>query len=403
MRLLVLNIHFRPFTYGGATVVAEEVAFALSRQGVEVFVISVVSRLDMAPYTFFRVEVQGVTHFMINLPAGRPVQLMESNPYVAERVAQIADFVRPDLAHAHSVQEIGVGALTALKDMGIPLILSVHDFWWVCERQFMMKPNGRYCGQNPIQIDKCRGCVDNIDRTYARNGMLARVAKACDMITYPSHFALDLCLRSGLGTSLRSTVWENGIQPQGPDFATKQAAHRASRAPFTFGYLGGPSDMKGWPLLRDVMANLGRDDFALRLVNGSPWGNWWDGHDLTRLHGEVSVVARFGQDKIDDFFASIDCLLFLSQWKETFGLTIREAISRGIRVIQTDSGGTVDHPLADPAHLLPIGYHPNRLRAELAHVLDTRDDHPAPVAVRTYAQQATAFLDLAGSLSCKAA
>jgi glycosyltransferase involved in cell wall biosynthesis len=45
---------------------------------------------------------------------------------------------------------------------------------------------------------------------------------------------------------------------------------------------------------------------------------------------------------MDDFFSSIDVLLFPSQWKESFGLTVREAISRGVWVIVTDAGGIVE-------------------------------------------------------------
>lgn len=396
MRLLLMNVHFNPTTYGGATVVAEELALALqTHHGVEVFIISAVSRQDLVPYAIQRVEVHGMPHFLINLPWGRTVQEIESNPRVAERVSQIAQFVQPDIAHVHCVQELGAASVSALNAAGIPVILSVHDFWWVCERQFMMRPNRQYCAQDPIRVDNCRGCVDDVTRTRARSEMLGQVALACDLITYPTPFAMDLCLRSGLGDPARSTVLENGIKPPGVDFSAKQAAHRAAAKPFTFGYVGGPADSKGWPMLRSAMTDLGRDDFELHIVNGSPWGNWWDGHDLSNLRGTNRVIPRFAQAQLDDFFAGIDCLLFLSQWKETFGLTIREAISRGVRVIQTDSGGTVDHPLADPLRLIPLGQQTDRLKAEINRVLDTPDAHPQPVDVCTYRQQAEAFMGLA--------
>lgn len=395
MRLLVLNVHFSPATYGGATIVAEQVAFSLAaRHGVQVFVISAISRPDRAAYAISRNEVRGIVHFMINLPPGRSPQEIETNPHVAECVAQIAEFVQPDIAHAHSVQELGVAALSVLQRSGVPVVLSVHDFWWLCERQFMMRPNDTYCGQDPIRVEECAGCVDNLSRTRARTALLGEVAAQCDRITYPSHFAKDLYLRSGLGQSDRALVWENGITPPDSDFAQKQARHRASGRPFTFGYLGGPSGMKGWPQLRQALSRIDRDDFALQLVNGSPWGNWWDGHDLSALRGSVTVIPRFDQQHIDDFFANIDCLLFLSQWKETFGLTIREAISRGITVIQTDSGGTTDHPLADENHLIPIGNQVGKLMEELNRVLNAAPNHPAPVQVQTYDQQADALLHI---------
>ena len=396
LRLLILNVHFSPTTYGGATVVAEEVALALQRQhGVQVSVISAISRGDLVPYAVMRVESLGMTHYMINLPPGRGAVETEMNPQVTERVAALVAGLAPDLAHVHCVQDLGAGCLTALREAGVPVILSVHDYWWLCERQFMMRPNGHYCGQDPIRVEACRGCVDDISRSRRRMATLGAIAAGCDRITYPSQHALDLSLRSGLGVAERSLVWTNGVRLPGPEFAARQAQHRAAGGPLVFGFLGGPSVSKGWPLLKAAFSALDRDDFDLQLVNGSPWGNWWDGHDLGPLRGRVTVIPRFAQDQIDDFYAGIDCLLFLSQWKETFGLTIREAISRGVRVIQTDSGGTVDHPLADPARLVPIGAPPARLLTELTRVLDAPRDHPAPVAVASYADQAASFMALA--------
>jgi len=102
---------------------------------------------------------------------------------------------------------------------------------------------------------------------------------------------------------------------------------------------------------------------------------------------------------MDDFYAEIDVLLFLSQWKETFGLTIREALARGIRVIQTDSGGTTEWDGADRSDMLAIGDGPDALRPLILRELARADDHPAPRPVTGYADQARAFLDLVADLA----
>lgn len=58
----------------------------------------------------------------------------------------------------------------------------------------------------------------------------------------------------------------------------------------------------------------------------------------------------------------------------------------------------MNHPLADPAHLIPLGNQVERLKAEINRVLDAPADHPRPATVTTYAQQAAAFHQLAQSL-----
>ena len=37
----------------------------------------------------------------------------------------------------------------------------------------------------------------------------------------------------------------------------------------------------------------------------------------------VEIIPAYSQDNIDDFFAGIDVLLFPTQWKESFGLTVQ--------------------------------------------------------------------------------
>jgi len=91
-------------------------------------------------------------------------------------------------------------------------------------------------------------------------------------------------------------------------------------------------------------------------------------------------------------------LLFLSQWKETFGLAIREALARGIRVIQTDSGGTTEWDGADRTEMLQIGDGPKKLHTALDREFARADQHPDPRPVTSYADQADAFVELVAPL-----
>ena len=398
MHVLILNVFFAPHTYGGATVVAEEVGRRLvSEQGAQVSAISVMSRPDLGPYAVIRGEVGGMATWLINLPPGRGYVDGYVNAEAGERIARIVAEIEPDIAHVHCVQDLGADCLMRLKAAGLPVVLSVHDFWWLCERQFMLRPDGRWCGQSPIRIERCRGCVDDHDRAEARHSALAGLAGLADVVTYPSRFARDLCTASGFAAE-RAVLWENGVRPPEPDFFVRQAARRAGDPRPVFGFVGGPSRMKGWPLLHDAFTMLDREGFRGLVVEGSLDGSWWRDRSLDALAGEWSVHPRYDQASMDDFFAEIDVLLFLSQWKETYGLTIREALARGIRVIQTDSGGTVEHPAADRARMLAIGDGPDQLRKEIEGVLDMPGDWPEPIEVVSQSGQAAAFVDIANNL-----
>lgn len=400
--VVVINIYFAPYTYGGATVVAEEVARNLrTEHGYRVTAISAMSRADMDAYAITKSEVDGIPNYLINLPYGRPYTETYDNAQVTKAVDGLLQSLSPDLVHVHCLQDIGAGVIGAAKRRGLPVILSTHDFWWLCERQFMIRTEGRYCAQDPIDIENCRGCVDDLSRARIRQNVLMGEASQADLLTFPSQFAHDLSTRSGL-TATSSKVWTNGVHVPKADFFDRQEKRRVERKRLAFGFVGGPSLIKGWPIIRQAFAQLKTEqDFDVFLVEGSLDGSWWANETFLDLPGNWQVVPRFAQEDMDDFYAQIDVLLFMSQWKETFGLTIREALARGIRLIQTDSGGTTEHEKVDPNRLLPIGAGPEQLVVELERVLAEADGHPAPVAVVSFADQAEALHEEIQSVLCR--
>ncbi|MEZ5715600.1 MAG: glycosyltransferase family 4 protein [Paracoccaceae bacterium] len=386
--ILIANVFFAPYSYGGATVVAEQVAQELAAQtGARVSVVSMVQDDSLVPYKPIKAQTGGIVNYIVNVPRHRSYAELYDNPQVTQIVARLMDLLEPDLLHAHCIQEMGAGIFSAAKARGIPVILSVHDFWWLCDRQFMIKPDQSYCGQNPIRLEACRGCVEDFSAARTRRDYLMGQAALVDLVTYPSRFALDLSESSGFAPG-KGVVWENGVRLPGPGFFDARAARRAKDPTLTFGFLGGPSQIKGWPLLRRAFSKLDRDDYRLLLVDGSLDGTWWKGVDLKSLDDRYEIYPRFSQDEMDAFYARVDVLLFLSQWKETFGLAIREAVSRGIAVIQTDSGGTVEHAFARPDRLIPIGSGSAPLLEQLEEAFEQDRTAIAPGSVNSFADQA---------------
>lgn len=392
--VLVVNIFFAPYTYGGATIVAEEVARSLqARHGWHISVLSAVSRTDLPHYAIRKVQSGAIANYVINLPPARPYAQMYSNAQVTEATSRLIQALDPDMVHLHCIQELGTGVIRAAQQAKRPVVVSAHDFWWICERQFMIRPDGRYCGQSPVEVGKCRSCVLDITQTRTRFLHLQDDAVGIDLMTYPSEFARTLCHASGIRPRDQA-VWQNGVTLPRADFAARQAKRRAADPRLVFGYCGGPSDIKGWPLIECAFAGLQRDDFRVRLADASMCGNWWDNANLAALPGDWSVQPRYSQARMDDFWCEVDVLLFPSQWKETFGLTIREALCRGVRVIQTDSGGTTEHEGPDRDRMLQIGGNDSSLRDEIRHALDRPDSFAKPIAVSNFDAQADQFVAL---------
>jgi len=389
--IFVVNVFYTPYSYGGATIVAEEVSVELAKNhDFMITAISTICRDDIAPYTVLKVERYGISNYLINLPKVRNYSEVYNNPQVDEIVARLIDALSPDLMHLHCIQDIGAGIISAAKRRNLPVVLSIHDFWWICERQFMIKPSGVYCAQNPVKFENCKGCVTNITNARTRYDYLLEQAAMVDILTYPSNFAKDLCAKSGLNAR-ENIVWQNGVTKPNADFFKQQEKRRQIDPRISFGYVGGPSHIKGWPIIRTAFTHLKQDNFAGYLVDGSLDGTWWSGVDISTMKGDWKIHPRYNQATMDAFYSKIDVLLFMSQWKETYGLTIREAISRGIHVIQTDSGGTIEHEAAIMQEMFEIGDKATKLTPQLEKILGSSHKHPKSTSVRSYSDQAKEF------------
>lgn len=390
LHVLVANVFFAPYSYGGATLVAEAVARELARLGHRISAVSAMARRDLPAYSVVRTTpFPGVDNYLVALPPGRGAAEIDENPAVTDRLAPLVRRLGPDLAHVHCVQELGAGLVPLFKAESVPTVLSFHDFWWVCARQFMLRPDGRYCGQDPIEPQVCAACAGS--GAPARLARLTGIARQADLRTAPSRFAAGLIERSGTGPV---AVWQNGIAPPG-------ARREPPPRPVTFGYLGGPSPAKGWPQLRAALGNIGRDDFALLLVDGgSDTRPWWRPAMLGGLGGAPRILPRFAADRADGFYDAIDVLLFPSQWKESFGLAVREALARGVRVIRTGGGGQAEHPATPAVRELAIGAPPEALAALMGEAIDEitagAPRRLPPLSSRSQAEQARDLLALVG-------
>src|SRR5690606_34612570 len=60
MRLLIVNVHFDPESFGGATIVAEETASHLAADGHEVFVMTGITEPRLAHGEFHRYEARSL-------------------------------------------------------------------------------------------------------------------------------------------------------------------------------------------------------------------------------------------------------------------------------------------------------------------------------------------------------
>ncbi len=389
-RLLVLNVHYAPQSFGGATVVAEAINKSLVQDlGWQVTVITTHVDPAIPAYNLRRYRTRSVDVISINLPTEKRYQDDYQNIYVDQVIESLLPRIAPDVVHAHAVQRLGCGYFAAIKALGIPLVVSVHDAWWLCDRQFMVDLNGRYCFQKEISPDRCRYCVDRPDEFEQKLDVMRAGLAQADLVLAPSRFQADLYIANGFENC---RVNGNGIVPPG----TPTPALRSTTDKLNFGFLGGPGPLKGAPVIVEALNQLPEyRDYVLQVVDAAQnVGVSWKDPNFWQVPGEVVFTPAYDQAGIDDFYAGIDVLLFPSQWKESFGLTVREALARDVWVIACSEGG-VGEAIRDGENgeLIPMTANPEPLRAAMARCLAQPDRmrahrNPHAESIRLFPEQA---------------
>lgn len=398
-RVLSANVFYRPQSFGGATSVAERMNQLLHRRhGFDVDVLTTVPATVAKPYSIMRYAIDGLSVFGMGLPDGAHESECGFDSADAARCfGEVLDATRPDIVHFHSIQGIGIGAADECRARGIPYAITLHDAWWLCERQFMINRDGRYCGQARIDPAVCASCVDdpsrNRKRTRRSRGALAGAA----LLMAPSRFFAELHADNGF---VHVTVNRNGIARPDPTPRTRGSG------PVRFGYVGGITPIKGFHLIRDAFCALGSHEAVLVVVDNTlNLGFRSVSDESIRGIPRVEVHPAYSAENMDEFFSRIDVLLFPTQWKESFGLTVREAIARHVWVIATDAGGVAeDIQPGINGTVIPFGDDGAALKAAIAEAIDrfARIPEGAPVrlddkGIRYEEEQASELAGLLGA------
>ena len=242
------------------------------------------------------------------------------NPEVARAFSAYLAKVRPDVVHFHSIQTLGGGLLDAARKAGASIVVTMHDFWWICSRQFLVNQDFEPCSI----VRDCGECPCAINEAWLskRNAWLAKRLAQADLILVPSAAMGQAVIANGVPSRL-VRVNENGVE-----LSPVRSKNRSGAVRFL--YAGGDDRLKGFDVLRD----------AARTASVEP-GTSLDiyGARLDDAPGWVHCHPAFDPSELDSILADHDVLLLPSLARESHSILTREALSAGLAVVTSNTPG----------------------------------------------------------------
>jgi PEP-CTERM/exosortase A-associated glycosyltransferase len=278
--------------------------------------------------------VDGVVHYRTapftgsNIPLLRERAMMRA---LQSRIEAVIAEVRPDVVHAHSPVLVGLPALRAARDHGLPFVYEIRDLW------------------ENASVDRGKFAHNSLRYRLARRIETHVLRQADAVVTICETLRGELADRVG-GRS-RVTVVANGVDPSSFDPAT--SGDRA-RARWNLGgarviaYVGTFQPYEGLDLLVRAMAMLAArcPDARLVIAGGSVGQSTALEVSLRHLARDLGVsdrivfTGRVPHQIVNELYAAADVLAYPRILTRTTALTTPlkplEAMAMGKAVVASD-------------------------------------------------------------------
>ncbi len=314
--VLVVNVYYPPQYVGGATrVVEQNVLLAKKRYG-ESFDIEVFCARDDGAYPgeVVRYSSNGVA--VTSLAPFADNDESERSEKTDAMFAELVERLSPDLIHFHCIQRLTASVVDVARRADIPYLVTIHDGWWVSDKQFLIDEKGTPVYESdewgdPARLTRLRNCLRRAENVLAVSNSIG-----------------DLYRSRGVDNIV---VCQNGIG----EFS--QVGPAPAEGPVTFGLLGGIGLAKGSEVLRAALRTRKYDNVRFVVVDHSRV----EGFEKIEYWGDnpVTIIGKVSFGKVANIYGRLHGVLNISVCIESFGLVAREAASLGRWVIASDRGG----------------------------------------------------------------
>jgi glycosyltransferase involved in cell wall biosynthesis len=405
MKVLLAVHGFPPTHFAGAERAAERIALWLVDQGHSVEVFTLESLSD--PNTHLtRSEERGfVVHRLhYDLKAGDYFQNRYDDPRVGAAFRDVLKQSAFDVVHVVSGYLLGGQVIHAAKASGIPVVLTLTEYWFMCERLNLLHRDNQMC-VGPDSDHKCARCMIQDLRRYRiiqenvpaladvfwntakgiglmrgwqdafarRRETLNAALEAVDVVISPSRFLIEK-FEEYRYDMRRATHIPHGLKPPATPVQRDSAA---SETRLRVGYLGQVKSHKGVDLLIDAVLPMLAAGAPIEVdVWGSSHGGEAYGEALQARTRDVAAIhwrGSFQGAQVWEVLSSIDVLVVPSRWYENSPTVILEAFTVGMPVLATRLGGMKEKIRHEQDGLLFEKDDAADLRRQLQRLLDEPD------------------------------
>jgi glycosyltransferase involved in cell wall biosynthesis len=366
MKIIYLVHQYFPRHVGGTEMYVRGLARRARECGHDPLVVTHVESSDTRPsrmhLTCF--EDMPVVEILSNYSqSSRPGRDEYADPRVGDLLEALLREQSPDLVHVAHTMKLGATSMRRCEKLGIPMIVTLCDFWFICPRHTLLRSDGQCCA-GPTHARDCLHCMrathpESSFRVYTQAAaMLARpwhrlvhwhdLAKrptylrrrllASRRIIALSAFAMRMHIANGIPES-RITLLPHGLEalpghtvPDSPPerlhivFIGSLVPHKGAHV-----LLAALSKIPQAPLRCSIYGAVRPDDPYNRQLL-----------DLAAKDRRITLAGTFPPEDLWNVLDSASILALPALWYENAPLVVKAALHRGIPVLASALGSLTD-------------------------------------------------------------
>ncbi|GAB4423058.1 MAG: glycosyltransferase family 4 protein [Thermodesulfovibrionales bacterium] len=396
---ILMVVHcFLPESVGGSEVYTYNLSKLLMGNGFDVTVLTTLQDLTLERYKVIKTDFEGINVIKIVNSQFYVNAFIDyfMNPRIDRMFMGILGEEKPDLIHFQHIAYLSGRLPEIAYQMNIPSIFTIHDYWYICYRSQLIRPNIGPC-PGPSEGIYCASCNE---ASTPNPTAVPRIPMLNKMIQLPVIRKLNFKerLSPGVKQKVRSilykqpaaeeeslsnpyilTILENKFrfdffkrQFLFPKIVTSPSYHLKRRyenegyreilhLPLGFNspdkverlvfseklkiaYLGNIVPWKGAIVILRELLKLQKKGAVEVHFHGRPNDKLYleEIKNLARAFPEGSIKfhgAYRGDKELKEILSRVHLVVFPSLWEENYPLVVREALLRGVPVIGSKLGG----------------------------------------------------------------
>lgn len=345
MKILYVVHQYPPEFVGGVEVYTQGLAETIAQRGWQVAVF----HRSYSRETLRKIDRHGaISVFSISVGALSPAQRFLSTwrqPAISEFWETTLAQFKPDVVHVQHLMGLPTTLLERLTQLGIPYVITLHDYWWICANANLLTNYSYAACQGPRFFFNCTHCAVArsgnqamwaaspllLGALFDRSRRLTRLLRGAARLLSPSAFVRNWYGQHGVPKE-RIQIARLGIAL--PPLASR---HKPGGEGIRLLYVGGLAPNKGVHILIEALRPV-QGDLQLAVVGDTTTHSDYV-ESLRRMADErVVFLGKADRAGVWKAFADADAVAVPSLWHETFCLVAHEALAAGIPVLASAMG-----------------------------------------------------------------